>query len=54
MIKTFREFIKDYQDYYKVIHFRISTQDDMEYVVEDMYGLYNVDIDYEHKIIEIW
>lgn len=54
MIKTFKEFIKDYQEYYQCKDFRIKTEEDMEDVVYNIYGLLKVDIDYENKIIEIW
>lgn len=54
IIKSFKEFIKDYQEYYNAKDFIIKTESDFEDVIYELYDKEGFDIDYEHKIIEIF
>ena len=54
MIKTFKEFSKDYYEFYNEKDIIIRTEKDFEMVVEELYSREGFDIDYENKIIEIF
>lgn len=54
MIKTLKEFGKDYKEYYQCEKCYIRTQGDLEDVVYDLYDLQHADINYDERIIDIW
>lgn len=54
MIKTFKDFCKDYKLYYKDIYIRITNENAMCEVCCDLYNLDKFEIDYENEVIEIY
>lgn len=54
MIKSFKEFAKDYYKFYNTKNVVIRTESDFEIVIEELYDKERFDIDYENEIIEIF
>lgn len=50
---TFKEFIKDYREYYEVDEVRFSYSD-MEEILFCIYDTDNYEIDYDNKVIELF
>lgn len=51
---TFREFCKDYSEYYQTKEVYIATESDMQEVIWELYDTENFEINYDNKIIEIY
>lgn len=54
MIKTFKEFINDFKEYYPNSPVRITDELDMMETCYEMYGTDNFEIDYENKTLELF
>lgn len=52
--KTFKEFIKDYRNYYNEKVVRVVDESEMQEVCYDLYNTENFEIDYEAKTIELF
>lgn len=54
MIKTFKEFARDYKKYYQISYVSIYDEDEMKEDLLCIYGTQNFEIDYENRIIELF
>lgn len=55
MEKTFKDFCKDYREYYQVKgRFYIPTEDDMQEVIYDLYDTEDFEVDYENEVVFIY
>jgi len=51
---TFKQFVKDFKDYYECKEVFIKTESEAEEVIYDLYETDNFEFDYENKVVELW